>query len=204
MLDHSLNDTHDALAISGDAEWFEYGKAANPIRPSLSPEVPPKAFLPDLYADGRPGSCRWTFPTSCAAPARPQALGYAPTSAASWRARPCPPTSRQMLPPNWSSTSSAAAVVLGPCAGKAPTSPGRRPMLSRCRVERRTTTRPVRTVPPSISSMKRRCFDIWRRCDGEPFRADRLPRRGDSAPAGGGRQKLRSRQSQPNLGAARK
>ena len=40
MLDHSLNDAHDALAIIGDAEWFEYSKAANPIRPSLSPEVP--------------------------------------------------------------------------------------------------------------------------------------------------------------------
>ena len=52
MLDHSLNDTHDALAIIGDAEWFEYSKAANPIRPSLSPEVPAQAFLPDLYADG--------------------------------------------------------------------------------------------------------------------------------------------------------
>ena len=31
MLDHSLNDAHDALAIIGDAEWFEYSKAANPI-----------------------------------------------------------------------------------------------------------------------------------------------------------------------------
>ena len=52
MLNHSRNDVHDALAITGDAEWFEYSKAANPIRPSLSPEVPAQAFLPDLYADG--------------------------------------------------------------------------------------------------------------------------------------------------------
>jgi hypothetical protein len=35
-----------------EAEWFEYTKAANPIRPSLSPEIPAQAFLPDLYADG--------------------------------------------------------------------------------------------------------------------------------------------------------
>jgi gentisate 1,2-dioxygenase len=48
----SLNDAHDTLAIIGDAEWFEYSKAANPIRPSLSPQVPIEAFLPNLYADG--------------------------------------------------------------------------------------------------------------------------------------------------------
>jgi gentisate 1,2-dioxygenase len=42
----------DRLAASGDAEWFEYSKAANPIRPSLTPPVPYHAFLPDLYTDG--------------------------------------------------------------------------------------------------------------------------------------------------------
>jgi len=43
----------DALAAAGDAEWFEYSKAANPVRPSLSPQVPFHAFLPELYAEGR-------------------------------------------------------------------------------------------------------------------------------------------------------
>jgi gentisate 1,2-dioxygenase len=52
MVDDPLNDAHDAMAIIGDAEWFEYGKAANPIRPSLSPQMPIQAFLPDLYAEG--------------------------------------------------------------------------------------------------------------------------------------------------------
>jgi gentisate 1,2-dioxygenase len=52
MFDHRLNDAHDALAMICDAEWFEYSKAANPIRPSLSPQVPVQAFLPALYADG--------------------------------------------------------------------------------------------------------------------------------------------------------
>ena len=42
----------NALATLGDAEWFEYSKAANPVRPSLSPQVPVQAFLPDLYASG--------------------------------------------------------------------------------------------------------------------------------------------------------
>ena len=42
----------NALATQGDAEWFEYSKAANPVRPSLSPQVPVHAFLPDLYASG--------------------------------------------------------------------------------------------------------------------------------------------------------
>jgi len=42
----------NALATWGDAEWFEYSKAANPIRPSLSPQVPAQAFLPELYASG--------------------------------------------------------------------------------------------------------------------------------------------------------
>jgi len=52
MFDNPLNDAQDALALIGNAEWFEYSKAANPIRPSLSPQVPAQAFLPDLYADG--------------------------------------------------------------------------------------------------------------------------------------------------------
>jgi gentisate 1,2-dioxygenase len=42
----------DALVAIADAEWFEYSKAANPIRPSLSPHVPLHAFLPELYAEG--------------------------------------------------------------------------------------------------------------------------------------------------------
>ena len=54
MFDQSpqLKDAQDALALIGNAEWYEYSKAANPIRPSLSPQVPAQAFLPDLYADG--------------------------------------------------------------------------------------------------------------------------------------------------------
>jgi gentisate 1,2-dioxygenase len=42
----------DPMAVSGDAQWFEYSKAANPVRPGLSPQMPFQAFLPDLYADG--------------------------------------------------------------------------------------------------------------------------------------------------------
>ena len=34
------------------AQFFEYSKAANPIRPSLTPRVPFHFFSPDLYADG--------------------------------------------------------------------------------------------------------------------------------------------------------
>jgi gentisate 1,2-dioxygenase len=54
MLDNPLSATvdHDVLASIGEAEWFEYSKAANPIRPSLTPPVPYHAFLPELYADG--------------------------------------------------------------------------------------------------------------------------------------------------------
>jgi gentisate 1,2-dioxygenase len=51
VFDNPLKDAQDALALIGNAEWFEYSKAANPIRPSLSPQVPAQAFLPDLYAD---------------------------------------------------------------------------------------------------------------------------------------------------------
>jgi gentisate 1,2-dioxygenase len=54
MLDFPILPTHsnDVLAADGDAEWFEYSKAANPIRPSLTPPVPYHAFLPELYATG--------------------------------------------------------------------------------------------------------------------------------------------------------
>jgi gentisate 1,2-dioxygenase len=40
------------MATSGDAEWFEYSKAANPVRPGLSPQVPFHAFPAELYASG--------------------------------------------------------------------------------------------------------------------------------------------------------
>jgi gentisate 1,2-dioxygenase len=54
MSDFPISSTHsnDELAADGDAEWFEYSKAANPIRPSLTPPVPHHAFLPELYATG--------------------------------------------------------------------------------------------------------------------------------------------------------
>ncbi|HSZ50981.1 MAG TPA: hypothetical protein VK801_05380 [Caulobacteraceae bacterium] len=40
------------LATRLDAQWFEYSKAANPVRPGLSPQIPFHAFPPSLYADG--------------------------------------------------------------------------------------------------------------------------------------------------------
>jgi gentisate 1,2-dioxygenase len=54
MLDNHRNTTgvDEVLASVGDAEWFEYSRAANPIRPSLTPPVPYHAFLPNLYAFG--------------------------------------------------------------------------------------------------------------------------------------------------------
>jgi gentisate 1,2-dioxygenase len=42
----------DPMAVLGDAQWFEYSTAANPVRPGLSPQVPFQAFLPELYAAG--------------------------------------------------------------------------------------------------------------------------------------------------------
>lgn len=42
----------DPMVTDGDAQWFEYSKAANPVRPGLSPQVPFHAFHADLYADG--------------------------------------------------------------------------------------------------------------------------------------------------------
>ena len=42
----------DPMAAVGDAEWFEYSKAANPVRPGLSPQVPFKTFEADLYESG--------------------------------------------------------------------------------------------------------------------------------------------------------
>ena len=40
------------LTAKADAQWFEYSKAANPVRPGLSPQIPFHAFAPSLYADG--------------------------------------------------------------------------------------------------------------------------------------------------------
>jgi gentisate 1,2-dioxygenase len=39
-------------AHTGSAQFFEYSKAANPVRPSLTPRVPFKFFPPSLYAEG--------------------------------------------------------------------------------------------------------------------------------------------------------
>ena len=39
-------------AHNDTAQFFEYSKAANPIRPSLTPRVPFHFFPPSLYADG--------------------------------------------------------------------------------------------------------------------------------------------------------
>jgi hypothetical protein len=55
MFDNPLNDAQDALALIGNAEWFEYSKAANPIRPSLSPQVPAQASCPISTPTARPG-----------------------------------------------------------------------------------------------------------------------------------------------------
>jgi gentisate 1,2-dioxygenase len=41
-----------ARAHSERAQFFEYSRAANPIRPSLTPRVPCQFFSPMLYADG--------------------------------------------------------------------------------------------------------------------------------------------------------
>jgi gentisate 1,2-dioxygenase len=53
LFDNPPDDTvDDILNQAGDAQWFEYSKAANPIRPSLTPPMPYHAFLPELYTDG--------------------------------------------------------------------------------------------------------------------------------------------------------
>ena len=44
-------DVH-AHAYTDNAQFFEYSKAANPIRPSLTPRVPFQFFPASLYADG--------------------------------------------------------------------------------------------------------------------------------------------------------
>ncbi len=44
------SDTHDAVSAG---HFFEYSKAANPIRPSLTPRVPYHFFPPSLYAEGK-------------------------------------------------------------------------------------------------------------------------------------------------------
>jgi gentisate 1,2-dioxygenase len=49
--DGDAANTH-AFAHADTAEFFEYSKAANPIRPSLTPRVPFHFFPPSLYADG--------------------------------------------------------------------------------------------------------------------------------------------------------
>ena len=53
----SLTETRHAMVDAGhvyeaNAQFFEYSKAANPIRPSLTPRVPFQFFPPSLYADG--------------------------------------------------------------------------------------------------------------------------------------------------------
>lgn len=45
-------DTAVPSAGDGDALYFEYSKAADPIRPSLTPRVPYRFFPPSLYAGG--------------------------------------------------------------------------------------------------------------------------------------------------------
>lgn len=49
--DSEVADVH-VSAHNDTAQFFEYSKAANPIRPSLTPRVPFKFFPPSLYADG--------------------------------------------------------------------------------------------------------------------------------------------------------
>ena len=41
-----------ASPLADAAQFFEYSKAANPIRPSLTPRIPFHFFPPSLYADG--------------------------------------------------------------------------------------------------------------------------------------------------------
>ncbi|MCE2566341.1 cupin domain-containing protein [Komagataeibacter sp. FNDCF1] len=43
------NDVRDTVA---QGQFYEYSKAANPIRPTLTPRVPYHFFSPSLYADG--------------------------------------------------------------------------------------------------------------------------------------------------------
>jgi gentisate 1,2-dioxygenase len=58
MLDVRVADAtdDDTIATTGgtgdDALYFEYSKAADPIRPTLTPRVPYHFFAPSLYADG--------------------------------------------------------------------------------------------------------------------------------------------------------
>ncbi|HEY2049621.1 MAG TPA: hypothetical protein VGH03_09770 [Caulobacteraceae bacterium] len=44
--------TDGPLVVKGVGQWFDYSKAANPVRPGLSPQVPLYAFPPELYASG--------------------------------------------------------------------------------------------------------------------------------------------------------
>ncbi len=47
--------TQSDLTLSEDAEWFEYSKAANPIRPSLTPRIPYHVFPASLHAGAQTG-----------------------------------------------------------------------------------------------------------------------------------------------------
>ncbi len=49
--DADVADNH-AIAHADHAQFFEYSKAANPIRPSLTPRVPFHFFPPSLYGEG--------------------------------------------------------------------------------------------------------------------------------------------------------
>lgn len=52
--DADIDTDGDAVAAGdgGDGLFYEYSKAADPIRPSLTPRVPYHVFPPSLYADG--------------------------------------------------------------------------------------------------------------------------------------------------------
>ncbi len=53
-LNHAAADTVDAPVDDGTAaaQYFEYSKAANPVRASLTPHIPFDVFPASLYADG--------------------------------------------------------------------------------------------------------------------------------------------------------
>jgi hypothetical protein len=89
MLDFPLPSAldDDTLATDGDAEWFEYSKAANPIRPSLTPPVPYRAFGPELYATGPTSLIPLEFRTSSARKGLQPAPRFAPTSPVSFRVK---------------------------------------------------------------------------------------------------------------------
>ncbi len=51
-MDTNVASHAEARAHTGDAQFFEYSTAANPIRPSLTPRLPFHLFPASLYADG--------------------------------------------------------------------------------------------------------------------------------------------------------